>query len=139
VGFSLHSSGNCNTGDHRSPRACRKSRHATKNLAEDNIFCQCFYREQSADFSCKGLKSPLKSALSEGQCDSPSYFVRGTFFPEPFAIMRNFRFIDSLTTRLIVGSFRYKYKLLFLYALTYTYCLCTFCAIIWRSVICPKL
>ena len=46
--------------------------------------------------SCKGLASPIKSALSEEQCDSPSYFIRGTFFPEPFAIVQNLGFIDSL-------------------------------------------
>ena len=46
--------------------------------------------------SYKGLASPLKSALSEEQCDCPSDFIRGTFFPEPFALVRKFRFIDSL-------------------------------------------
>lgn len=40
--------------------------------------------------------SPLKSPLSEGRYDCPSYFMRKTFFSAPFAIVKQNRFIDSL-------------------------------------------
>lgn len=49
-----------------------------------NIFCQYFSEEQSVDFSCKGLKSPLKSPLSEGQYDCPSDFYAGNLLSRTF-------------------------------------------------------
>ncbi len=60
------------------------------------FFVNVFIGNKVPIFRARLPSGVLKSALSEGQCDSPSYFVRGTFFPEPFAIVRNFRFIDSL-------------------------------------------
>ena len=59
-----------------------------KILLRAIFFVNVFPRNKVPISRARGLRAPLKSALSERQYDCPSDFIRGTFFPEPFAVVR---------------------------------------------------
>ena len=68
-------------------------------LASFSTLRSVFFNEQSTVFSYKDFKGghlkSLKTALSGGQCDCPSDFIRKLFVSAPSASVRKINFIDS--------------------------------------------